>query len=271
MDNPKRLAVSGRMWAKSLFLFKKIQPELELVDASEFIASMRAVKDEEEIALMKEAGKVTDRVFASVLKRLQMGMTAYDIAREVDHQIMLHGGEGVSFHTGITIAGDVVDEFDGENGNRTLLPGTMVAFDFGIVLNGYVSDFGRTVFCGKPDEQIERYHDLVMKSQSAAIQEMKSGQITASELNQLSRDVLAEEGADEYFTHRLGHGIGIDVHEPPFLYELDHTVLRSGMCFTIEPSIRIDEQVAVRVEDVVQVTKQSGVPFSNFSRELLVI
>lgn len=274
LGNPRRLAVSSRMWNKSALLLKAAYPEIVFSDASEIIAPMRAIKDAEETRIMQEAGVITDRVFAAVLAQLRMGMTQYDIAREVEHQIIMHGGSGTSFHTSIYVTGEnihFVPGPDGKTGFTPLTPGAVVAFDYGITYKGYASDFGRTVFCGEPKSDYARYHDYVMKSQAVAIAAMQGGQVTACGLNSLARKVLEDEGYGEFFTHRLGHGIGIDVHEPPFLYELEETVLHNGMCFTIEPSIWVPGGPLVRVEDVVQVTPKGGLPFSNFSRELLVI
>ncbi len=271
--SPRRLGVSGRAWARTLLLFQRVSDEIQFTDASQKIAAMRAVKDANELCVMREAGEMTDRVFAAVLKRLRLGMTEYDIAREVDHQMIICGATGASFHTGITVTGDDIPRRDTQhrNGDTALQPGAVIAFDFGLIWKGYVSDFGRTVFCGEPDEEFKRYHDVVMRAQAEAIEAMESGQITAAGLNRVARSVIEGDGLGQYFTHRLGHGIGIDVHEPPFLYQLDETTLQSGMCFTVEPSIRIPGRVAVRVEDVVQVTDSGGVPLSNFSRDYLVI
>ena len=274
LGHPKRLAVSARMWAKSALLLKAAEGGLEFFNATRILAPMRAVKDAEETRIMKEAGIITDRVFAAVLSQLRLGMTQNDVAREVERQIVLHGGSGTSFHTSIYVTGHnipFVPGPDGKTGFTPLTPGAVVAFDYGITHQGYVSDFGRTVFCGEPTPQYRRYHEYVMKSQVEAVQAMVGGTITAANLNALARKVLEDEGYGAYFTHRLGHGIGIDVHEPPFLYELEDTVLEDGMCFTVEPSIRVKEGPLVRVEDVVQVTPHGGVFFSNFSRGLLVI
>lgn len=274
LGDPVKLGVSGRLWARSLFLLKEARPELAFVDASPMIARMRAIKDAEETRVMKEAGLITDRVFAAVLKQLRPGMTEYDIAREVDHQVIVCGGSGVSFHTGIVVGGEDICRIhaqDRKTGDTAVVPGASITFDFGVLWQGYASDFGRTVFCGEPTKEYRDYHDLVMRAQSEAIAVMRPGQITASELNRTARRVIEDAGVGDYFTHRLGHGIGIDVHEPPFLYELDHTVLEAGMCFTIEPSIRVPGGIGVRVEDVVQVTEEGGVSFSNFSRDYLVI
>ena len=266
---PKRIGISGRLWARAIFRFRAADENIQLLDGSAYIEKMRSIKDEEETRLMREAGLATDQVFSAVLKQMRLGMTEYDITREINHQIIVHGCQGMSFHTGITVAGHGIQRFPAKR--TPIQPGSVISFDFGVIRQGYVSDFGRTVFCGEPTAELMHYHDKVMESQAEAIKAMKSGQVTASQLNEIARKVLDDVDLGCYFTHRLGHGIGIDVHEPPFLYELDHTVLKSGMCFTIEPSIRVPGVVGVRVEDVVQVTEDGGIPFSNFSRDYLVI
>ena len=274
IGSPKTMGVSGRLWARSLILLQQADESLQFSDVSLIISQMRAVKDDEELQIMKEAGVITDRVFGAVLKQLRLGMTQYDIRREVDHQIILHGGSWTSFHSNIYITGNGITDVygpDGKTGMTPVQPGAVIAFDFGILYKGYVSDFGRTVFCGEPTKKYRHYHDCCMAAQAAAIAAMKCGQITAKELNEVAREVLDDVGLGQYFTHRLGHGIGIDVHEPPFLYQLDNTLLTSGMCFTIEPSIMIPHGPLVRVEDVVQVSPTGGTPFSNFSRDVLII
>ncbi len=274
MGEPRVVGISGRSWARTIFRLQKTDPSIQLVDASGAIAELRSVKDADEIALMREAGNMTDAVFGSVLKQMRIGMTEYDLIREIAHQIVVHGGSGLSFHTGIVIRGSGKPRrFINGNSipNTPLLPGTAVSFDFGLVHEGYVSDFGRTVFCGEPHADWVRYHDLIMEAQGQAMAAMVSGQITAAELNRIGRWVIEDAGLGQYFTHRLGHGIGIDVHEAPFLYELDQTILKGGMCFTVEPSIVIPDEVGVRVEDVVLVTDHGGEAFSKFTKELLVI
>ena len=274
MGKLRVVGISGRSWARTMFRFQDTDPTIQLEDASGEIAAMRAIKDSQEIAVMQEAGMMTDAVFAAVLRQMRLGMTEYDLVREVAHQVILQGGAGLSFHTGIVIRGKGKPRRFMNGGtipNTPLQPGTVVSFDFGLVHEGYASDFGRTVFCGDPPTEWVKYHEYVMEAQSQAIAAMVSGQITAAELNQIGRKVIEDAGLGKFFTHRLGHGIGIDVHEAPFLYELDHTVLKEGMCFTIEPSIVIPDEAGIRVEDVVMVTEHGGKAFSQYSKELLVI
>ncbi len=230
------------------------------------------IKDEGEIDLMQRAAAVTERAFAAVLSQLELGMTASEIGMEVDRLFIDFGATHPSFHTGIRITGPGIAEkaVPGRKiGDTPIQPGCAITFDIGCVVDGYASDFGRTVFWSEPAPEIERLHDLIMESQEEAILAMKSGKITAAGLNAVAREVIEEAGFGEGFTHRLGHGIGIDVHEPPFLFPGDDTTLETGMCFTVEPSLRVPELATVRVEDIVMVTPDGGRPFHTYSHDLL--
>jgi Xaa-Pro aminopeptidase len=147
----------------------------------------------------------------------------------------------------------------------------VLAFDFGVVLDGYVNDFGRTVHFGEPDAELRRIHELVMAAQANGMAAMKAGQITAEAANAAARRVIEEAGYGPNFFHRLGHGIGIDVHEPPFLAKGDKTTLQANMCFTVEPSIWVEGRCFTRVEDVVVVAAEGAYSLNQSTRELLVI
>jgi Xaa-Pro aminopeptidase len=138
-----------------------------------------------------------------------------------------------------------------------------------VVLDGYVNDFGRTVHCGDPDAELRRIHDLVMAAQANGMAAMKAGQITAEGANVAARRVIEEAGYGPNFFHRLGHGIGIDVHEPPFLANGDKSVLQANMCFTVEPSIWVEGRCFTRVEDVVVVASEGAFSLNQTTREIL--
>jgi Xaa-Pro aminopeptidase len=231
------------------------------------------VKDEEEQALMRRAAKLVDDAYPLILDKMQLGMTAGDIAHAVDDTLFELGADWTSFHTGIYLgcpaALGAPSVFEAEG--RELERGGSIAFDFGALLDGYCSDFGRTVFIGEPTAERRAVYDLVMSAQAAAIEKMVDGQITAAGLDDVARSIIAEAGYGERFIHRLGHSIGKDVHEPPFLLEADQTVLRSGMCFTIEPSVVLDDGSFIRVEDVVMVGPDGGINFMETDHELRVL
>ena len=272
--HPRRVGVIARQWAAGIWMMQRAEPTTILADASALLTRHRMVKDQHEIALMRQAAAVTERSFAAVLSQLSLGMTANEIALAVDRAFQMFGATHPSFHTGIRIAGQGIPErpvAGRKVGDTPIQPGCVITFDIGAVVDGYASDFGRTVFWGEPDARIVEWHSLIMESQAAAIQAMRSGKITAGGLNVVARSVIENAGLGQGFTHRLGHGIGIDVHEEPFLFPGDQTVLETGMCFTIEPSIRVPGVAGVRVEDVVMVTPDGGDPFHTYSHDLLVM
>lgn len=269
----KHLCLEERAWAHTTLLLRKSLPYSKLSNANEIIEPMRMIKDKDEIAIMKKAGKITDKVYGKVVEYLKRGLTEVDVANEIDYQFKKHGAEQNSFVTGIRfrspnqawdLGGSIISP-------RELEDGDTISFDFGCVYQGYCSDFGRTVFVGDPPVKVREIHDLVMEAQARGIEKMINEQITAQQLDSVARGIIERAGYGANFVHRLGHGIGVTVHEPPFLYIPDDTLLKTGMTFTIEPSILLFGEWSARVEDVVMVTKNGGVPFSNYHKELTTI
>ena len=265
--------VDERAWAHASLLIRKNLPGSEISLASEIIDPMKMIKDDDEIARMKKAGEITDKVYGEVVKYLKVGLKEEDVAHEVDYQFTKHGSEQNSFVTGVRFRSPKRPSLPhaSRSTSRTLQEGDAVTFDFGGVYQGYCSDFGRTVYVGDPPAKVREIHDTVMAAQAAAIERMVDGTITAQGLDRVARGLIEDKGYGECFGHRLGHGIGVTVHEPPFLYIPDETVLRKGMTFTVEPSILLPDSWAARVEDVVMVTEEGGVPFSNYHKELTTI
>ena len=265
--------VDERAWAQGGLLIQKNLPGSEMSLASEIIDQMKMIKDDDEVARMKKAGEITDKVYGEVVKYLKVGLREEDVAHEVDYQFTKHGSEQNSFVTGVRF--NSPQRPRGSHAQRStskeLQEGDTVTFDFGGVYKGYCSDFGRTVYVGDPPTKVKEIHDTVMAAQAAAMERMVGDTITAQELDRVARGLIEDKGYGECFGHRLGHGIGVTVHEPPFLYIPDDTMLRTGMTFTVEPSIRLPDSWAVRVEDVVMVSEEGGVPFSNYHKELITI
>jgi Xaa-Pro aminopeptidase len=236
---------------------------------------MRAVKSEAELEIMRESNRIVDDVLAEIVPWLRVGMTEHDITSEVSRLILKHGGEGTSFESNIVSLKDGVERPRQKAGCRTtdmqLYSGGAVSFDFGTTIDGYASDFGRTVFVGEPDREYLKCHALIMQAQAEAMAAMKSGQISCQDADRIARGIIREAGYDSNFTHRLGHSIGKDIHETPWLIEGEPAVLQTNMCFTVEPSIILDNRWMVRVEDVFVVRESGGEPLSHFTRELLVV
>ncbi len=269
----KGIAIEERAWAHTVLLFREILPYSKLVNANEIIEPMRMIKDADEIAVMKRAGEITDRVYGKVVDSLERGLTEIDIAHLVDYEFRKQGAEYNSFVTGVRFRSPKHPWSLSETGEepRVLEDGDTISFDFGCVYEGYCSDFGRTVCVGEPPAKVREIHSLVMAAQATAIEKMIAGELNCMQLDSVARGIIERAGYGENFVHRLGHGIGITVHEPPYLYLPDETMLQEGMTFTVEPSILLFGEWSARVEDVVMVTKTGGVPFSNYHKELTVI
>ncbi len=270
----RTVAVEDRTWADFVLNLQKALPGVAVVAASEVFQPLRIVKDEQEIVLMRRAGELVDQAMGEVLSHLRPGVSELEILMEVDYQLYRLGSEATSFPTSLYIInprrGAAMVEVKGTT-THPIESGTAVPFDFGAVSDGYCSDFGRTAWIGEPPVEYRHTHELVMSSQAAGIAALRAGRVTAAEADRIARRVIEEAGYGAGFRHRLGHGIGMDVHEPPFLAAGDDTVLTAGMCFTVEPSIILDERWMVRVEDVTVVRDDGGESLSNFSRDLLVV
>lgn len=223
---------------------------------------------------MREAGKITETAFADVLKQLKHGMTELDVINEVDYQLRRHGSLGPSFTTSLYNSGPNHELIFGErekHWHRPLNPPVAILFDFGAVHDGYCYDYGRTVAFGEPNEDFRRVYDLVMASQAAGVAALRAGEMTAEAADAAARKVIEDGGFGAEFRHRLGHGIGMDVHEPPFLTKGDTTVLQEGMLFTVEPSIMRFGTFSARVEDVVVVRPGGGEKLTNGFQSLYVV
>jgi Xaa-Pro dipeptidase len=276
VDLPKtpRIAIGKSTRGETITALHELLPNATFVSATDLVRPLRAIKSEEEIDIMRKAGVITEAAFADVLKTLKHGMTELELVSEVDYQLRKHGSLGPSFTTSLYNSGPNHPLVFGQpevTWKRVLEPPVSILFDFGAIFDGYCYDYGRTVFFGEPDASFQKIFKLIMTSQETGIAAMKAGQVSAAEVDRQAREVIASVGYGETFRHRLGHAIGVDVHEPPFLTKTDTTILQEGMLFTVEPSITQFDTFSCRVEDVVVVRPEGGEPLTKGFRELLVI
>jgi Xaa-Pro aminopeptidase len=269
-----RVAISDKCEGETVSQLNKLLPGATFVSATDILRSLRVIKSEDEIAVMRKAGQITEAAFAEVLKKLKHGMTELDIVSEVDYQLRKHGALGPSFFTSLYNSGPNHPLLFGQpevTWKRVLTPPVSILFDFGAIFDGYCYDYGRTVFFGEPSKDFQDIFKLIMTSQEAGIAAMKAGQATTEQIDKAARDVLVDAGYGDVFRHRLGHGIGMDVHEPPFLTAGSKTVVQEGMLFTSEPSITQFNTFSCRVEDVIVVRPAGGEALTKGFREMLVV
>ncbi len=272
-DKP-RVAISDFTRGETVSNLQPLLPGATWLSATDLLRPLRVIKSESDIDEMKEAGRITEAAFADTLKALRLGMTELEIVEEVNFQLRRHGSLGQSFTTSLYNSGPDHPLLFGqrmESWHRKLDPPVSILFDFGGIYQGWCYDFGRTVFFGEPDEEAQRVYDLVMASQAAGIAALKAGESTTTATDRAARQVIEEAGYGETFRHRLGHAIGMDVHEPPFLTEGDETPLEEGMLFTIEPSIMQMNNYSARVEDIVVARPGGGEKLTNGWQELIVV
>jgi len=269
-----RVAISDHATGETVVHLQKILPDAVFSSATDLLRPLRVIKGEDEIAVMRKAGEITEAAFADVIAQLKHGMTELDIVSEVDYQLRRHGSLGPSFTTSLYNSGPNHPMLFGQRLQtwpRVLTPPVSILFDFGAILDGYCYDYGRTVSFGEPEAEFQRVYNLVMQSQAAGVAAMKAGQVACAQVDAAARQVIENGGYGKEFRHRLGHSIGMDVHEPPFLTASDQTVVQEGMLFTVEPSITQMNTFSSRVEDVVVARPGGGEKLTNSYQSLIVI
>jgi Xaa-Pro aminopeptidase len=254
----KTIAVSKMLWGQTLLSLQAAAPTARFAPATNTqMDQMRAVKDDHELALMQRAAEITDQTLAATISQMKSGMTEWDVATEVEYQIKRHGGYGPSFTPGIICVGNGSDpqrHIFTRNTNMVLDPGTTVAFDFGVLYKGYCSDFGRSVFIGEPKPDALAAYQAITTANQATMAIMADGRVTPTDVANFARDHVAAHGFGDYYLYEgLGHSIGLEVHEEPWLRPPYAEPIRTDMCFTLEPKVWKPGQFYVRCEDVVVV------------------
>lgn len=263
--DPGRLLVDDRLWARfTQDLRAATSAEFGL--ASEVIAELRIRKDEAEIDAIRRASTLTDRISEEVRELDATGMTERELAREIDSTVADAGGEGPSFET-IVGSGPNGARPHHRHGSREIAVGDPVVLDFGTRVDRYPSDQTRThVFSGDPPEGFAEVHRVVREAQQAAVETVEPG-VSAEAVDRAAREVIERAGYGEAFTHRTGHGVGIEIHEPPYIVAGNSRKLEEGMIFSVEPGIYFEGEFGVRIEDLVVVTETGCERLNDSSRE----
>ena len=233
------------------------------------VERLRWIKDEEELRLIDRAQEATDSAFDEILGKLREGVTERDLALELESAMRRAGADGLSFET-IMAFGENAAEPHHDPTDRPLRRGDVVKMDFGALAGGYHADMTRTVAFGEPPAELREVHDLVRRAQQAGIDAVRAG-ITGKEADRASRRVIEEAGQGEAFSHSLGHGVGLEVHEGPTLRSISDDVLPSGAVVTVEPGVYLPGLGGVRIEDMVEVTQDGCRVIPRSRRDLVVV
>ncbi len=237
--------------------------------ATDVLRRLRMIKDAAEVDALRKAGAAIDRVHARVPEFLVPGRTEADVAADIAETIVAEGHSAVAFI--IVGSGPHGADPHHECSDRELRAGDIVVVDIGGPYEpGYHSDSTRTYSIGEPDPEVARRYAVLQRAQQAAVEAVRPG-VTAEQVDAVARDVLAADGLAEAFVHRTGHGIGLSVHEEPYIVAGNALALEEGMAFSVEPGIYFPGQWGARIEDIVVVTADGALPVNNRPHELVVV
>ena len=263
-----RFGASDRMWAVHLLGAQRVRPEVRFESASGVISKLRAVKDSDELELLSRAARGADETFRQLgdsrlegLREEELAVLLASLLTEVGHEqvaftIVASGPNGASPHH--------------DPGGRGIRAGDPVVLDFGGQIGGYCSDISRTVCVAEIPKGFQEVYDVVREAQETAVQAVRPG-VPANEVDRAAREVIERAGFGDRFIHRTGHGIGLEIHEAPYIASDNEEPLEVSMCFSIEPGIYLEGRFGVRIEDIVTVTEDGAQRLNRASRELTTL
>ncbi|WP_458209469.1 M24 family metallopeptidase [Haladaptatus sp. NG-SE-30] len=253
------LLVDDAMWALFTQDLRSTLPQATFGLASEVLEPLRMRKDDSEIETLRRAGELADEVCVEIREMGEdaIGMTERELAQEIERRLADAGGEEPAFDTIVGSGPNGAKPHHG-HGERQIDYGDPVVLDFGAFVDGYPGDQTRTVvFAGTPPEEFDRVHRAVREAQRAGVEAVEPG-VTAESVDRTTREVIESYGYGEQFIHRTGHGVGLDVHEGPYIVSGNDRELEPGMVFSVEPGVYIPGEFGVRIEDLVVVTEDGS-------------
>ncbi len=254
--------------------YRKVVSELEgsgiqLVETTGLVNGLRAVKDVRELARMKAAQKITDDAFSHIIEFIKPGMTELQVKIELEDFMVRHGSQGVAFES-IVACGANGASPHGQAGNRIIEEGHSVVMDYGAKAFGYNADMTRTVFIGKPSDEMRAAYETIRRANETVEATIKAG-VIGRDMHELAERILVEGGFGGKMGHGLGHGLGVDVHELPYLNATYDKPLEVGNVVTVEPGIYIAGKFGMRLEDFGVVTSEGYERFTQSTHEMVII
>jgi Xaa-Pro aminopeptidase len=250
-------------------LFKKSFPKVVFRPKVDCIEKIAVVKDEAEIANIRKAVAITDRVFSEIIGIIKPGIREQDISAEISYRQRMYGADGDAFET-IVASGERGALPHGRASMKKIASRELVTLDFGCVYGGYHSDMTRTVAVGRPHPEAKKIYYTVLDAQLRAIGAARSG-VKTGDLDAVARGFIRKEGYERYFRHSLGHGLGLQIHEPPRISVLSTSTLQAGNVVTIEPGVYIAGLGGVRIEDDVVIRNDHCEVLNRSPKELIVL
>src|SRR6266498_5345734 len=267
----KRIGVEPRQLRLLEFRYVKAgAPEADYPDASEVLSSLRLRKDQAEVAAMRRAVKIAQDALEATIPLIKIGMTEKELSAELVIQLLKKGSDSEMPFAPIVSTGPNSANPHATPTDRKLQAGDLLVVDWGATYDNYISDLTRTFAVGEVDEEYKKIHQIVQEANLAGRAAAKPG-VPCADVDQAARDVIEKSGYGEYFTHRTGHGIGMEGHEDPYIRSDNMQVLELGMAFTVEPGIYFPNRNGVRIEDNVVITEAGADVLSDMPREMRVV
>lgn len=241
----------------------------QYADIGPLLRSMRVNKSPEEIKRMKHAMELIEEVLRQGLKSVKTGVTEIEIVAELEYLMKKLGAQGPSFET-MVLSGPKTALPHGTPGDRKIQQGDLLMFDMGVYADGYASDITRTFAVGDISPELKKIYNAVLEANLQGIQAIKPG-VTLASVDKAARDAIENAGYGPYFLHRLGHGLGMDVHEYPSVHGNNADLVQPGMVFTVEPGVYVAGLGGVRIEDDIFVTDNGVEVLTSYPKELTIL
>lgn len=244
-------------------------PKAEIMDAKDMLAELRVVKNTKEYTLLKQAAALADFGVETGVKAIREGLTELELVAKIEYELKKQGVRQMSFST-MALSGVKTASPHGNPSGDKIMAGDLVMFDLGVIFEGYCSDITRTVaFQTITDEQRNIYETVYAAEEAAIAASIPGG--TVGSIDRTARDIISQAGYGDYFTHRVGHGLGIEAHEYPSMHGNNELPLKAGMCFTVEPGIYVPKIGGVRIEDMVFMTEKGPEILTEYPKTLQII
>jgi Xaa-Pro aminopeptidase len=266
-EDMRRVAVSDQVWGRFLLRLQSLLKDAEFANASGYLRELRMRKDDSELDLLRSAAERTDRALETVLQSPIQGQTEVQVAARLARAMQENG---LSDTFTIVCSGPNGASPHHLSSERVIDEGDVVVMDFGGVFKGYHSDITRTYCVGQASPEARKVYEVVKKAQQTGVDSVRPG-TAGQDVDRATRAVIGDAGYGEAFIHRTGHGIGLDVHEDPFMVEGESQKLDPGMTVTIEPGIYLEGRFGVRIEDTVAVTATGSERLNHVPRDLRIV
>jgi Xaa-Pro dipeptidase len=245
-------------------------PEADYPDASDVLSALRLKKDQAEVEAMRRAVKIAQEALEATIPLIKVGMSEKELSSELVVQLLRQGSDPEMPFAPIVSGGSNAANPHASPTERKLRAGDLLVVDWGAAYEGYISDLTRTFAVGEVEDEYRKIHQIVQEANAAGRAAARPG-VPCANVDHAARDVIEKSGYGTYFTHRTGHGIGMEGHEEPYMRSDNMQLLEPGMAFTVEPGIYLPERNGVRIEDNVVITETGADVLSNMPREIRVV